>query len=159
MRSGHKPSQGRPVEREAIKVPTSSALLAVRHEPAVDIGRAKRRQHSPSSECVEHRKLILRSKSLLQLGDFTPGYQSVQEAPVHAGSAVTRIQLTAASGWQIDLLAVQAAIRPSTKYIVVNLPHNPSGTLLSREAQAQLTAIAEPRGIYIMSDEVSHSTA
>jgi aspartate/methionine/tyrosine aminotransferase len=90
---------------------------------------------------------------------FTPGYQSVQEAPVHAGSAVTRIQLTAASGWQIDLLAVQAAIRPSTKYIVVNLPHNPSGTLLSREAQAQLTAIAEPRGIYIMSDEVSHSTA
>ena len=34
---------------------------------------------------------------------FDPAYQSVQEAPLHAGSQLTRLQLRAANGWQVDL--------------------------------------------------------
>ena len=58
---------------------------------------------------------------------FTPGYQSVQEAPVHAGSQITRIKLHASNNWQIDLHEVESAIKENTRYIAVNQPHNPSG--------------------------------
>ena len=85
---------------------------------------------------------------------FTPGYQSVQECPLHAGSQLTRLELTAANGWQIDLEAVERAIQENTRYIVVNQPHNPTGSLMPAETQRKLTELADKHGIYVMSDEV-----
>ena len=67
---------------------------------------------------------------------------------------VTRIPLEAASGWQIDPERVRAAIRPDTRYMVLNEPYNPAGTLMSHELQAELTSIAEEHGIVILSDRV-----
>ena len=90
---------------------------------------------------------------------FTPCYQSVQEAPVHAvaanaGSEITKITLMASEGWQIDPHAVERAIRPNTKYMVINDPFNPAGTLSSHALQRQVVDIAEKHGIYLLSDEV-----
>ena len=85
---------------------------------------------------------------------FDPSYQSTQEAPTHAGSQVTKISLKAANNWQIDLQEVQAAIRENTRYMVINEPFNPAGTLMSHALQQQLATIAEAHGIYILSDEV-----
>ena len=85
---------------------------------------------------------------------FTPGYQSVQECPLHAGSQLTRLELTASNGWQIDLQAVEKAIQANTRYIVVNQPHNPTGSLMAPETQRRLTELADKHGIYVMSDEV-----
>jgi len=84
---------------------------------------------------------------------FTPGYQSVLEAPVHAGSQVTRIPLHPEENWQIDPEAVEAAIQSNTKYMVINEPYNPAGTLMSHELQMQLKDIAEKNDIYLLSDE------
>ncbi|MGO3455450.1 MAG: aminotransferase class I/II-fold pyridoxal phosphate-dependent enzyme [Marinomonadaceae bacterium] len=85
---------------------------------------------------------------------FTPNYQSVQEAPVHAGSQVTRIQLSPDNGWLIDPEVVKAAIQKNTKYLAINEPFNPTGTLMSHAVQQQLIEIAEEHGLYIVSDEV-----
>lgn len=85
---------------------------------------------------------------------FDPAYQSVQESPVHAGSQVTRITLKQESGWQIDPDEVKAAIRDTTRYIVINEPYNPAGTLMSHALQAELIALAEAHSIHILSDEV-----
>lgn len=85
---------------------------------------------------------------------FSPGYQSTVEGPTHAGSEVTVIQLKAANGWQVDPREVEAAIKHNTRYIVVNEPYNPAGTLMIPQVQLQLKDIAERHGIYILSDEV-----
>ena len=84
---------------------------------------------------------------------FAPGYQSVQVAPAHAGSQVTTILLKPEENWQIDLSAVQAAIQSNTKYIVINEPYNPTGSLMSHELQSQLIEVAEQNNILILSDE------
>lgn len=84
---------------------------------------------------------------------FTPGYQSVLQAPVHAGSQVTKIPLRPQDNWQIDPEAVEAAIRPNTRYMVINEPYNPAGTLMSHQLQRQLKDIAEKHGMYLLSDE------
>ncbi|MEL0035631.1 MAG: aminotransferase class I/II-fold pyridoxal phosphate-dependent enzyme [Gammaproteobacteria bacterium] len=85
---------------------------------------------------------------------FTPGYQSVQEAPYFAGSQVTKISLRYDNDWRIDLDEVAAAIQPNTKYIVVNQPANPTGTLMTAEEQSRLVQLAQDNDIYVLSDEV-----
>lgn len=85
---------------------------------------------------------------------FSPGYQSLVEGPYHAGSQVTKIQLKAKNGWQIDPQEVIAAIRPNTRYLVMNQPYNPAGTLISKEVQKELIDIAREHGITILCDEV-----
>ena len=85
---------------------------------------------------------------------FDPAYQSTQEAPLHAGSQVTKISLRASNDWQIDLDEVRAAIRENTRYMVINEPFNPAGTLMRRTLQEELVGLADEHGIYILSDEV-----
>ena len=85
---------------------------------------------------------------------FSPGYQSVQQAPVQAGSQVTTIQLYAEDNWQIDPKTVEAAIQENTRYMVINEPYNPAGTLMKLEVQQQLRAIADKHAMYILADEV-----
>ena len=85
---------------------------------------------------------------------FSPGYQSVVQAPEHVGGDVTTIPLSPANGWQIDLSKVEEAIRPDTRYIVINEPHNPSGTLSTRETQMGLIDLARKHDIHILCDEV-----
>ncbi|MDG0972474.1 MAG: pyridoxal phosphate-dependent aminotransferase [Porticoccaceae bacterium] len=85
---------------------------------------------------------------------FTPGYQSVQQTPEHAGSQVTRIQLHPKDNWQINLSLVEAAIKHNTKYIIINEPFNPAGTLMGHQLQRQLIDICDRNNIYVLSDEV-----
>mmetsp|Transcript_36634 Transcript_36634/g.86138 ORF Transcript_36634/g.86138 Transcript_36634/m.86138 type:complete len:393 (+) Transcript_36634:191-1369(+) len=85
---------------------------------------------------------------------FSPGYQSVVEAPKHAGGQVTTIQLKAENGWQVVLSEVEAAMQDNTRYLVINQPFNPAGTLMSKELQTQLIGLARRRDVRILSDEV-----
>lgn len=84
---------------------------------------------------------------------FTPGYQSVQVAPLHAGCKITKIRIYPESNWQINPDEVEAAIQENTKYLVINEPYNPAGTLMSHETQKSLKEIADKNDIIFMSDE------
>lgn len=85
---------------------------------------------------------------------FSPGYQSLVEGPRHAGSQVTIIQLKASDGWQIDVEQVRQSIRSNTKYIVMNQPYNPAGTLIPESTQKQLVDLARQHNIVVLCDEV-----
>ena len=84
---------------------------------------------------------------------FTPGYQSVQQAPEHALSKTTKIKLYAKNQWQIDPTEVEAAIENNTSYIVINEPYNPAGTVMRSDTQQKLVAIARKHNITILCDE------
>jgi aspartate/methionine/tyrosine aminotransferase len=86
---------------------------------------------------------------------FLPGYQSTVMGPELAGSDVSEIVLQASNGWEIPLDKVRKAIKPGkTKYIVINEPYNPAGSLMSHETQLSLVQLAKDFNIQIMSDEV-----
>lgn len=95
---------------------------------------------------------------LLGAGDHAvvtwPGYQSLYEVARATGAEVSLLKLREEDGWALDIDAVRALLRPNTKLLVVNFPHNPTGALPSREAFEALCALAEERGIYLLSDEV-----
>jgi aspartate/methionine/tyrosine aminotransferase len=56
--------------------------------------------------------------------------------------------------WGLDLDALRAAIRPNTKLIATNFPHNPTGALLTHDEWRQVVDIAREAGAWLFSDEV-----
>jgi aspartate aminotransferase len=55
--------------------------------------------------------------------------------------------------WRWDLRELESKITPRTKAIYVNSPHNPTGGVLTRDDIERIAALAEKRGIWILSDE------
>jgi aspartate/methionine/tyrosine aminotransferase len=108
------------------------------------------------------------AKVLLQAGDHvlvpTPNYQSAETVPLSV-CEVTGIPLRrtaptmgpgsqARGGWRLHPEDVRAAIRPNTKLLSLNFPHNPTGMLMTREDLDAVIALCRHNGIYILCDEV-----
>ena len=56
--------------------------------------------------------------------------------------------------YKIDWNEVKSRITPKTKAILLNTPHNPTGSVLRKEDIEQLQAIVRDSGIFLVSDEV-----
>lgn len=102
--------------------------------------------------------IFLYMNAVLDRGDHiiihTPCYQSLLELPRSIGCDVTPWRGDEQNRWELDLDELRRSIRPNTRAIVVNCPHNPTGYLMSREKQQQLIDIARERNILVFSDEV-----
>ncbi|WP_327095266.1 pyridoxal phosphate-dependent aminotransferase [Nocardia vinacea] len=84
-----------------------------------------------------------------------PYYDSYAAAVALAGARRRTAHLVAdGDRFVLDLDSLRAAITPATRMLIVNSPHNPTGTVLDR---ADLTAIAEiacEHGLLVLTDEV-----
>lgn len=83
-----------------------------------------------------------------------PGYQSLHEIARSCGGDVTFIPLRSDAGWELDITELHHALRPTTRLIVTNFPHNPTGWLPSRETFDALVSLVEASNAYWLSDEV-----
>jgi aspartate/methionine/tyrosine aminotransferase len=83
-----------------------------------------------------------------------PAYQSLLEVARAAGCEVSRWTLDEGNRWEPDLDLLEDLLRPQTRMIIVNFPHNPTGALPSRESFEKIIEIARERGIVLFSDEV-----
>lgn len=82
-----------------------------------------------------------------------PAYDSYDPSILVHGGKVVPIQLKAPE-YKIDWNVVEAAISPATKMIIINTPHNPTGTILTATDMMELQRILEGTDIMILSDEV-----
>lgn len=83
----------------------------------------------------------------------TPNYQSHETLP-QSICDVTGVPLNPDDGWSLDLDQVAASIKPNTKLITINFPHNPTGAILSRDRYQALIELCRKHGIYILHDEI-----
>ena len=83
-----------------------------------------------------------------------PGYQSLHEVARAAGADVTLHELREADRWALDVDRLRAALRPETRLVVVNAPHNPTGMLPTHEEWGALTDLCAQAGVHLLSDEV-----
>ncbi|MBN9377665.1 MAG: aminotransferase [Chlamydiales bacterium 38-26] len=97
-------------------------------------------------------------RALLSPGDHiivvTPCYDSLEVIPSEIGAEITRIALDPNQNWKLQLGSLQKAFRLNTKLLVLNYPHNPTGTLLDQEVLHGMVDLARRCGCYIFSDEV-----
>lgn len=83
-----------------------------------------------------------------------PGYQSLYEVARAAGAEVGLHELQAGDGWALDVERIRAALRPETRLIIVNAPHNPTGMLPSLAEWQALTELCAEAGVLLFADEV-----
>jgi len=83
-----------------------------------------------------------------------PAYQSLYAVAEAAGAAVTKWEAREADRWQLDPDALPGLLTAQTKAIVLNSPHNPTGTLLERSRLDAIVAFARRHGLWLFSDEV-----
>jgi aspartate/methionine/tyrosine aminotransferase len=83
-----------------------------------------------------------------------PGYQSLYEVARAVGVGVTLHELREADGWALDVERLRTAIRPETRIVIVNAPHNPTGMLPSHAEWQALVATCAEAGIHLLADEV-----
>lgn len=83
-----------------------------------------------------------------------PGYQSLHEVARAAGADVSLHELREADGWALDVPRLVDAIRPETRLVIVNAPHNPTGMLPSHAESRALTDACAEAGIHLLADEV-----
>ena len=84
---------------------------------------------------------------------ITPNYQSAESIPA-AVCETSGVALDYDGGWHLDLDRLFDAVRPNTRVISVNFPHNPTGHVIPPEDFGAIIEFARERGIYVFSDEV-----
>ncbi len=85
----------------------------------------------------------------------TPLWPNLVEMPKVLGARVTTVALEfAESGWRLDLDALLDALTPDVRVLLVNSPNNPTGWVLSAEAQRIVLAHCRKHGIWIVADDV-----
>lgn len=101
--------------------------------------------------------LFIIATSLLAKGDhivvLRPNYATNIETPRAIGAEISFVDLTFETGFRLDLAAVEAMIRPETKYLSITYPHNPTGVMLSEAELRAVVDLVERRGIRLLFDE------
>ncbi|MGW7098285.1 pyridoxal phosphate-dependent aminotransferase [Streptomyces sp. NPDC054838] len=95
--------------------------------------------------------------ALLEPGDeviaLEPYYDSYAACIAMAGAV--RVPLTLrAPGFRLDVDALRAAVTPRTRLLLLNTPHNPTGTVLTPAELAAVAELAVERDLLVVTDEV-----
>ena len=84
---------------------------------------------------------------------FKPAYDHYEPSVRAHGGEPVLLQLQGPD-FRIDWVAFDAALTEATKMVIINTPHNPSGTVISREDMERLETRLRGTNILLLSDEV-----
>lgn len=102
--------------------------------------------------------LMIATQALVGSGDrvvvVTPVWPNLLEIPKILGASVQSVPLRPSpEGWQLDLDALITALAPGTRMLILNSPANPTGWVMSAEAQRVVLEHCRRHGIWILSDD------
>ncbi|MET0383428.1 MAG: pyridoxal phosphate-dependent aminotransferase [Burkholderiaceae bacterium] len=149
MRSGHN------------QYPPMPGVPALRHAVADKIESTTGRRYDPDAEITitagATQGILSAVLALVHPGDevvvLEPCYDSYGPSIALAGATAVRVPLTPGR-WRPDFDALARALTPRTRMVVVNTPHNPSGTVWTQGERARLAELLEPTRALVLSDEV-----
>ena len=102
--------------------------------------------------------IFLVMNALLQAGDevisFSPCFEPLYQVAQQTGAQVTMLSLDESNQWQINWQELQQTINHQTKLVVINFPHNPTGTHISSADQQRLIKLCDKYDCWLFSDEV-----
>lgn len=112
--------------------------------------------HSGAEEAI-----FLFANAVLERGDHViihwPCYQSLYEVPQAIGCEISLWAGKPEDGWRLDLDELRRLLRPDTRAVLVNMPHNPTGYMMRPQEWRELVSLADRHGFLLFSDEVYRS--
>jgi len=96
--------------------------------------------------------------TFLEAGDevvmVLPNYMQIWGVALNRGCKVVEVYLDVDDDWALDAAALDEAVTPQTKMIVVVNPNNPTGRIMSEPEMDSVVAAAERVGAWLLADEV-----
>ena len=140
------PMPGVPALREAICA-RSEGLYGTRYDP----------EHEVTVTAGGTQAIFTAVTALVRPGDevivLEPVYDSYVPAVELAGGRALRASL-APPGYRPDWEAIRGLVSARTRMILVNSPHNPTGSVFTRSDLDALAGLVRGTGIVVLSDEV-----
>ncbi len=101
-------------------------------------------------------------QALLNAGDeivvLTPSYPSLVTMAKSKGVVVREIALSADNQWQVNIEDFTKVVNEKTQLIVLNSPHNPTGSIIDNTLAEQVLQLAQRYQCYLLSDDVSQAS-
>lgn len=148
MQAGHNqyaPMPGLPALRDAI-ASKALRLYGFRYDPAEEV----------TVTAGATQAIFTAVAAVVHPGDevviVDPAYDCYAPAVELFGGKPVHVRL--GSNMKFDAAAIQRAITPRTRMVMINTPHNPAGTVLHEGDMQALAAMLEGTDIVLLSDEV-----
>jgi aminotransferase len=119
-------------------------------------------KYNPTNEVIisvgVSEALYLTMTALLNPGEEviipTPCFVSYQAEVTLAGGVPVELPTYVEDGFEIQAEALEAAITPRTKAILIGYPNNPTGAVATREKMMDIAHLAEKYDLVVISDEL-----
>jgi aspartate aminotransferase len=83
-----------------------------------------------------------------------PGFPMYESITSFAGATPVPVPLREANDFRIDVDELARLITPRSRLLIINSPHNPCGSALTREDCAAIAELAQRHDLVVLSDEV-----
>ena len=83
-----------------------------------------------------------------------PSFVAYPAAVVFAGGTPVPVSTSVEQAFQVTGAAIEAAITPRTRAILIGYPNNPTGAVMPRERLLEIAALAEKHDLLVFSDEI-----
>ncbi|MEE4660323.1 MAG: methionine aminotransferase [Halieaceae bacterium] len=138
-----------------------AGVMALREQIAAKLARYYQIEACPDTEITvvpgATEAIYCAITACLHPGDeailLDPAYDSYQPAVALSGGVARRVPLVEPD-FSVDWQAVEDAIGPRTRLIIINSPHNPTGAMLGDSDMQRLQALASQHDLWVISDEV-----
>ena len=101
--------------------------------------------------------LFIIATSLLDKGDnmvvAKSNYATNIETPRTLGANISNLNMSFDNEYKLDLNELESLISPTTKYVSLTYPHNPTGAMIDEETLKKLIHIIEEKETYLLMDE------
>ena len=88
----------------------------------------------------------------------SPCYPSLITMAEQYGCLVRVVELNEANDWQLNLDEIAALMSSKTKLLVLNSPHNPTGSIIDNECSEKILNLAKQHQCYLLADEVAQAS-
>ena len=150
LRAGHThyvPAPGIPALRESV----AAFLDRTGRLPGVSPGRVV---VTPGAKPIMFFTIL----ALCEPGDEVlypdPGFPMYESIAAFAGATPVPVPLREANGFRVDVAELESLITPRSKLLILNSPHNPCGSALTRSDCEAIAALALEHDLVVLSDEV-----
>ena len=83
-----------------------------------------------------------------------PSFVSYSSIINFIGAKIVRVPLLEKNSFRVDPHCIADSITPKTRMIILNSPHNPTGSIISKSDSIKIFNLARKYNLYLLSDEV-----
>ncbi|MBX3055735.1 MAG: aminotransferase class I/II-fold pyridoxal phosphate-dependent enzyme [Anaerolineae bacterium] len=141
---------------------SNSGTIELRRALAQNLAARYQVSYDPESEIIitvgVSEALYLVCTAVLNPGDEViipePCFVAYGPEVSFAGGVPVYVPTTMQNDFMVTAEAIEAAVTPRTKALLLGYPNNPTGAVMTRERMEEVTAVAQKHDLLIISDEI-----